>query len=242
MLLPPGVEAHSFEPKPTDIAKISEADIFIYTSEVMEPWVNNVLENISHKRLIIIKSTAVVNSETTEDDPHVWLDLTKAQKIVDSITGSLLDFDAPNAVLYLNNSKSYKEKLIALDDSYKRELLNCKNKEIILAGHSAFAYLAKRYNLDYLAAQGFSPDQEISSKQMIDLVKEIKEKKISSLYYEELIDPKMAQSLSRETGVKILELNAAHNIAKDDLKNGKTFLNIMSENLNNLKIGLECQL
>jgi zinc transport system substrate-binding protein len=64
---------------------------------------------------------------------------------------------------------------------------------------------------------------------------------LSNIYYEELITPRIADILNKETGAQLLKLNGAHNIGKDDLKQGKTFIGLMEDNLTNLKVGLECQ-
>jgi zinc transport system substrate-binding protein len=114
----------------------------------------------------------------------------------------------------------------------------CSSKEIIYAGHYAFGYLTKRYGLEYFAAQGVSPDSEPTAADLINLVNQIKKDNIKYIFYEELSSPKIAQTLSDETGAELLLLNAAHNISKEQLEQGATFISIMKNNLTNLKIGL----
>ena len=58
------------------------------------------------------------------------------------------------------------------------------------------------------------------------------------IFYEELIDPKVAEVIAKEAGAKLLLLHGAHNVSKEELEKGVTYLEIMERNLTNLKIGL----
>lgn len=253
-LLPPGTESHSFEPKPSDLIKINEADIFIYTGIEMEPWVNDILKSITNKNLLVVDVSSEIEmiagehheheEEGTKQestlDPHIWLDFTNYQKINNQITQALITKDNTNKDFYETNLKLYNEKLSLLDSKYQEELKNCESRKIIYGGHYAFGYLAKRYNLSYEAAQGFSPDSEPSAQDLIALVKQIKENNIKYVYYEEMSSSKIAETLGQETGAKLLLLNAAHNVSKEQIQNNISFVDIMENNLNNLKLGLNC--
>jgi zinc transport system substrate-binding protein len=250
LLLPPGVEAHSYEPKPSDIVKINQADVFVYTGKFMEPWVEDVLNGVSNKKMIVVDSSvntkmiAGVFHDADEPagspDPHIWLDFGNAAVMIDNITAALVKSDAADASLYEKNADDYKARLVVMDERYKSELATCNIREIIYAGHYALGYLAKRYGLDYVAAQGISPDSEPTPAQMILLVNQIRALKVKYVFYEELVQPTIAETLAQETGVKMLKLNAAHNLSRDDFENGLSFLSIMENNLGTLKQGLEC--
>lgn len=268
LLLPPGVEAHGFEPKPSDIAKINGADIFVYTGEFMEPWAHDIIEGVDKNVKIVDASIGIdlikedeeeheyenevrqEESEYHEDehhhhhggvDPHIWLDFENAKIMSETITKALQEIDSENADYYQENLENYKTKLTAIDDSYKSTLSTCETKTIIYGGHYAFGYMAKRYGLEYITAQGFSPDSEPTAKDLIDIVEQIEENNISYIFYEELSSPKIAETLSNETGTKMLLLNGAHNLAKDDYEAGATYISIMESNLKNLSEGLNCQ-
>ena len=250
LLLPPGVEAHAFEPKPSDIAKISEADIFIFTGKFMEPWVEDITKSINNKKLVIVdasvgtKMIASVFHDADEpvgtNDPHIWLDFNNDQIIIKNIGRALTDKDQNNQNYYLKNISDFQNKLMLLDNKYQTSLAKCDSKEIIYGGHYAFGYLASRYGLKYSAAQGISPDSEPSAQDIIGLIKKIKADKINYIFYEELSSPKITETISKETGAKMLLLNAAHNISLSDFNNNVSFLSIMEENLINLEEGLKC--
>ena len=250
-LLPPGMEAHSFEPKPSDIVKINEADIFVYTGKFMEPWVEDILKSVSNKDLIVVdasqntKMAASVFHDQDEPagsmDPHIWLDFDNAGIMAANIEKAFLEVDGANSDYYQTQAAAYENGLKSLDEKYAAALAGCRNKEIIYGGHYAFGYLANRYGLHYLAAQGVSPDAEPTAGDLSALVEQIKKDKIEYVFYEELTSPKIAETVARETEAKLLLLNAAHNLTKDQFAAGVSFFSVMDYNLDNLKIGLACE-
>ncbi|MEK6645845.1 MAG: zinc ABC transporter substrate-binding protein [Candidatus Firestonebacteria bacterium] len=249
LLLPPGVEPHSFEPKPSDIAKISEADIFIYTGKFMEPWAQDIIKGVSGKNVKIIDSSVGIkmipvvfhNDDELKGsmDPHIWLDFDNAKTMVQTIVQAISEKDKNNANYYQQKADEYKNKLFALDVEYKTSLSKCKSTEIVYGGHYAFGYLSKRYNLKYLSAQGVSPDAQPTAQNLVQLVEQIKKDNIKYVFYEELTSSKIAETLANETKAKLLLLSAAHNLTKKDFENNVSFLSIMEKNLINLKIGLQ---
>jgi zinc transport system substrate-binding protein len=166
--------------------------------------------------------------------------LDNAQKIVDNIASSFVKKDQRNSDYYLKNAAQYKLKLAALDRRYNSGLAKCRNKTILHAGHWAFAYLAKKYNLEYIAAYNASTESEPLPQNIFSLIEQIKKQKIRYIFYEDLTAPRLAQTIAKETGAGLLKLSNCHDISKDDIKKGVSFLSLMEENLKNLKKGLLC--
>lgn len=254
LLLPPGVESHSFEPKPKDILEIKYADIFVYTGRFMEPWVEDVLKGIEGRRPLVIDSSSNIiltennqrenghKSENFKVDPHIWLDFSKAEKMVDNILKGFIEKDPESSKFYQENATNYKTKLKELDSKFKKSLSSCKKDTIIYGGHFAFGYLTKRYKIKYLSAhKGFSPDAEPTLKNLIGLINKLKEYNTKYIFYEELVSPKIAEVIAKETGAKLLMLHGAHNITKEDLERNVDFISLMEQNLKNLITGLECK-
>jgi zinc transport system substrate-binding protein len=251
LLLPPGMEAHSFEPKPSDIVNINEADIFVYTGKSMEPWAEDIIKSVTKRKLIVVdasqgtKMIPGVFHDADEPagslDPHIWLDFDNTKIMVKNIALALETKDAANKNFYKQNTDDYSNKLTELDSAYKTTLATCKNKEIVYGGHYAFGYLARRYGLKYLAAQGVSPDAEPTANDLAKLVDQMKKDNIKYVFYEELASPKIAETIANETNAKMLLLNAGHNVTKDQVDRGITFFDILERDLDNLKIGLECR-
>jgi zinc transport system substrate-binding protein len=238
LLLPPGVEAHSFEPTASDVMKVARADIFIYTSTLMEPWVEKFITGVDNKKLLVVEAS----SGFTGKDPHTWLDFTMAMAMVDRIREALIARDPANQAFYLTAAKRYDQKLVELDARFREGLAGCQNKVLIHGGHFAFGYLAQRYHLPYIAAyQGFSPDAEPTPRNLAELVDKIKQYNVKYIFYEELISPRVAEVLSQETGAQLLKLSAAHNLTRAEMDQGISFIDIMNADLENLKKGLLCQ-
>jgi zinc transport system substrate-binding protein len=251
LLLPPGVEAHSFEPKPSDVIKINEADIFVYTGRFMEPWAEEVVRSAASRNLVVVDAsqgtkmiTAVFHDADAPAgslDPHIWLDFDNARVMVRNIAGAYAVRDSANRSFYERRAGEYGDKLAELDSAFRTNLAACRNRKIVYGGHYAFGYLAARYGLEYLAAQGVSPDAEPTAGDMAKLIEQIRKDKIKYVFYEELTSPKIAQTIAGETNAKLLPLNAAHNLTRDQLELGLTYFDILKSDLDNLKIGLECR-
>lgn len=265
LLLPPGVEAHTFEPRPQDIIKINKADVFIYIGPFMEAWVDDVLEGISNKKLLVIDASQGVqlaieekhkeahdpNSQVQQVehdhdhngiDPHIWVDPILAQQIVKAIAAGFAAQDSANQEFYLANANAYIEKLTALDTQIRQTLQLCKSRTILYGGHFAFGYFARRYGLNYISPYaGFSPDAEPTPKKIAQLIEQMKTADSKYIFYEELLEPRVARTIAESTGAKLLLLHGAHNISKEELEKSVTYLEIMEGNLQRLKLALNCQ-
>ncbi len=260
LLLPPGIEPHSFEPTPQDIVQIQEADIFIYTGDSMEPWVKDIISDLPKTVTVINASQGITLIEDADDhshghddhgdeknkeklalDPHFWLDFNNTIIATNTMSESLAQLNSINTSLLTQNTNNLINDLSQLDKDYANTLNSCLNKNIIQAGHRTFGYLAKRYNLEYITTEELSPNSDTSAQDIANLVDEIKAEKAKAVFSEELIEPRIANTISDETGVSILLLNGAHNITSDQIKNNISFITIMRENQNNLRIGLDCK-
>ena len=255
LLLPPGVEPHSFEPKPGDMLRVMAADLFIFSGGSMEPWAAGILKGVENKELVVVdcsKGVDLAEQEEASDgdshghghgkiDPHIWLDLSKAQVMVDNILEGMVTKDPTNREYYRANAEKYKAKLREMDQEYRRALSTCKKHMFVHGGHFAFGYLARRYNLQYISAYHGSPDAEPTPRRLIELKNVLKRLQLHYVFYEELITPRIAEIISRETGASLLKLHGAHNISREELEQNLTFLSIMESNLRSLRTGLECQ-
>lgn len=259
LLMPPGTEAHNYEPTPKDIADIQNADVFIYTSFAMEPWVEKMLTQIGPNTLVIDATKDVTyltaeqlgldvhdDSDAKDDhdhqgvDPHVWLDPSNASIMVENVANGLVrKFPEKKDVINLA-LKQYQSELVQLDQKIQSSLAQFNDRSIIFAGHYAFGYFSKKYNVAYHSPyDGFSPDAEPAPQKIAEMIDLMKSEKQTTVFYEELIDPKIARIIANETGAKLVMLHAAHNVSKDDLKNEITYLQIMQENLAKLEEGLK---
>ena len=256
-VLPPGIEPHAWEPKAGDMAKIQQADVFLYIGPIMELWAADILKAIGGSGVKVVeasrgstllqaKDSQPVNPKSREGgragqvDPHIWLDFSLDQGILDSIAAAFADKDAGRAAQYRANSEAYKRKLQALDKEFQSGLSGCRHREIILGGHSAFAYLATRYGLRQIPLYGVSPNAEPTPKKLTEVIKAARAYGVKYIFFEELVNPKLARILAEEAGLGTLVLSDGANITRDQLNDKVTFLGLMEKNLDNLRKGLDC--
>lgn len=257
MLLPAGVEPHTFEPKPEDMIRINHAALFVYTSNYMEPWAERIVAGLNNTKRTVVNAGQRITHRTLDHadnehhhndhhgnetlDPHFWLDFSLAQSVVDTIVGGFVAADPVNAQEYQHNGRVLKDRLAELDRRYRSGLANCQTRKLLHGGHYTFGYLAARYGLEYSALSGISSDSEPSAERMAQMVRTIKSSHASYLFAEELLSPRLTETLAHEAGVSVLMLHAAHNISRDDQAQEVSFFTLMERNLATLQKGLQCQ-
>ncbi len=249
LLLPPGAEVHTWQPRPSDLVRLSSADLFIYIGADLEPWAEDIVRSVKKPNLRILEickelslpsQSTAVNHGHGAVDPHVWLDFYDDQVIIDGITLTLGEMDPSAVYLYKKNAIIYNKRLKELDRIYTENLKECEQRTIVLGGHAAFGYLAKRYNLLQVSLYGLSPDSKPTPSQLINIVKLVKENGINAIYFEVRVSNELAEVIAKETGARTLVLNPGASLSKKQMDSGVSFLEIMRKNLENLKDGLSC--
>lgn len=252
MLLKPGAETHDYEPSPKDILSIKNSDLFIYVGGESDEWISEILNDIDFNQTKIIKLMDLVETkneeiidgmetdkEDDEPDEHVWTSPINAIKIVDSLSEEIKNIDKTNESLYKKNTDDYILELYNIDSEIRDVVNNSKRKEIIFGDRFPFRYFTDEYGLNYYAAfPGCSDASEASAKTIAFLINKIKEDELPVIFRIELSNGKIANAISNETGVKVLEFNSAHNISQNDFDNGITYIDIMKNNIKVLKEAL----
>lgn len=255
MLLKPGSDMHSYEPTPKDIISIEESDLFVYNGGESEEWVDDILDDIDTKNTQIVKMMDLVNlseeeviegmesdeeeSEENEYDEHVWTSPANAIKIIRSLEGDIIKMDVTGSKLYEDSANEYISKLEEIDNDIKEIVSNSKRKTIVFGDRFPLRYFVDEYGLKYYAAfPGCSEQTEASSKTISYLIEKVKKEKIPVVFHIELSSDKISKTISKETGAKVKEFNAVHNISKDDFNDGVTYVDLMNENIKVLKEAL----
>jgi zinc transport system substrate-binding protein len=267
MLLPPAAESHSFEPTPSDIIKIQSCDVFIYVGGDSDEWVNSILDSMDTSEMEIItlmdcvevveeeivegmedeeeheheeeSNGEVSEPEEPEYDEHVWTSPRNAKLIVQKITDALSGVDPANADTYRTNTANYLTRLDELDAKFQAVVDTAARKTLVFGDRFPFRYFTDAYGLSYSAAfPGCSTETEPSAQTIAFLIDKINNENIPVIFHIELSNAKMADTIAEATGAKVLEFHAAHNISKDDFSSGKTYLDIMTANLDTLKEAL----
>lgn len=259
MLLKPGADLHHYEPTPQDIIDIKNSKMFIYVGGDSDEWVKNILKEIDVNKTKVVKLMDMVNLVTEEEvegmqsteedhnhhedeeeyDEHVWTSPINAMKIVNNLKEEIIKIDYNNKKIYESNAEEYIKKLNNIDIEIKKIIKDAKRTEILFADRFPLRYFTEEYKLKYYAAfPGCAHETEASAKTISFLVDKVKEDKIPVVFHIELSDKKIAKTISKETGAKILEFNSAHNITKEDFDKGITYIDIMNRNIEALKEAL----
>lgn len=244
-LIPAGTEPHDWEPSPSDMANIEKADVLIYNGAGMETWIDKVLSSINNKKLITVEAAKGLNlrdnpdkSENLAYDPHVWLDPMLAKQEMTAIKNALVSADPANKDYYEKNYTNNAAQLDQLNQEYKTDAAQFRKKDIVVA-HQAFGYLCSAYGLNQVAIEGLAADSEPSPARMAEIVKFVREKQLKYIFFEELVSPKVAQTIAQETGATTAVLNPLEGLTESDQKAGKEYFSIMSDNLEILKKALQ---
>jgi zinc transport system substrate-binding protein len=256
LLLPPGAGVHTWQPRPGDIVRLSSTDLFISVGAGLEPWLSDILKAVPGGRLRVLevsRGLPLLQAEAEEPgehaeshdhgpaDPHVWLDFGLDALIVDEIVSALSEIDPPGAGYFRKNGEALKGRLEELDSRFAAALRDCPGKEIVVAGHAAFGYLAKKYGLHQTALYGLSPDSQPRSRQLMKVVDFCRKEGIRTVYFESSVPPDLARTLAAEIGGRVLVLRAGHNLTRDEMLKGLGFFDIMEGNLRSLREGLGCR-
>lgn len=265
MLLPPGAEAHSYEPSPRDIVAVSEADLLIYNGGHGDFWVDGILASFGDKApdsLAMMDCVDTVSEEVVEGmeeepeihhheeneaheeeeedlDEHVWTSPLNVAGIAEAIAGRLTQLDPENTGYYQNRLDDYTGQLRNLDLDFREMIKNAKRKTIVLGDRFPMRYFTREYGLDYYAAfPGCSAQTEPSARTLAFLMDKIREENIPVVFFIEFSSRRSSSIIASETGAVPLLLHSAHNVSQADLDRGMTYLTIMRENLNNLEEAL----
>jgi len=242
-LIPFGVEPHAYTPSVKTMTHLSKAELFIYNGLGMEPWITkkyeNALDMSQFVELNAVKEDVHADHhDHGESDPHYWLDIENMIRMT-SILSQKLEKHFPELKETIEkNEKMYINELRVLETHYEESLKTCKLREVVV-NHNAFGYLARKYDFHMHAVTGLSPDEQVSAKKMTEIVKLVKEEDIKIIFFESFVSPKVAQTLSKETGAKIESLQPLANVTQAESKKG--YILIMQENLEKLSNAMECE-
>ena len=178
--------------------------------------------------------------EDSTYDEHVWTSPVNAIKIIEEFSKEIQMLDEKNSELYKSNTEKYINEIKEIDEAF-REIVNSSNKkEIIFADRFPAIYFVKEYGLDYYAAfPGCFSESEVSAKTLSFLIDKIKKDDIKYVFHLELSNEKVANMLAEQTGVRTLLFHTAHNVSKEEIASGETYVSLMKSNVDRLKLALE---
>lgn len=256
-LAPPGAEPHDLELTPGQVAQIADADVAVYLKG-FQPAVDEAIAQNAKDKAFDAAGVEPLRQATEPDehghagegasgaeeheeetgskDPHVWLDPTRLATIADKLAERLSAADPARSQQYLARAADLRTRLLALDGEYSRQLGTCQRREIVVS-HAAFGYLAERYKLAQVAIAGLSPENEPTPQKLAEVAHEAKEHGATTVFFETLVSPKLAQTIADQVGAKAEVLDPIEGLqpgSSDD------YVSVMRANLARLTAALGC--
>lgn len=314
LLLPPGMESHSYDLRPSDMIEIRESDMFIYTGKYMETWAQTIIDSLDDSVMVVDVSDGITlereedyfvdeleehgedghdedahehnedeheeeaahehdedeheeaahghedehdeeaahehedeeqhtshshAGHTHEYDPHIWTSPVYAMQMVENIVDALVSEDPQHESEYRQRADEYIAKLKEVDSAFRQVSETAQHRTIFFGGRFAMTYFVREYGFACVSAyHDCSAESEPSISSVMKMIDEIKASGAKAVFYEELVDPKVARTIAEETQVKLLLLHSAHNVSREEYENGVTYLDIKWQNVKNLEEGL----
>jgi zinc transport system substrate-binding protein len=253
-LTAPGVEPHDLELTPKQVGTLTEAKLIVY-EKGLQPAVDESIEQNAKQAGFDVSTAAklidtgaehahegeegqeLAEEEKSELDPHFWLDPTRLADVADAVAAKLGEADSAHADGYKQRATELRTQLTSLDQEFKTGLANCSIKAFITA-HEAFGYLAKRYGLEMIGIAGLTPDAEPSAARIKEIQHEVEHEKVTTIFYEELVSPKVAQAIARDLKLKTAVLSPVEGPADDG--SSEDYLSLMRHNLQELRKANSC--
>jgi zinc transport system substrate-binding protein len=246
-LTPPGVEPHDLELTARDVERVRAAEVVLYLGHGFMPALEDAVDG--HLRAVDLlegqklrpagdehghEEDARENEaegDESERDPHVWLDPMRLATIASAIAEELGEPGAGEELV---------ARLEALDAELEEGLASCERREIVTS-HAAFGYLADAYGLRQIALTGLSPEAEPSPRALEELIHEVEEEGATTVFFETLVSPRLAETVAREAGAETAALDPLEGLSEERLEAGEDYVSVMGDNLDALRDALGCR-
>jgi len=212
-LIPIGLDPHSFESTPQDVARIAACDLLVENGFSLEDWLKPVLVNTGGKQIIIEASNGLTGrtpragEPVGEKDPHFWLDPTKVITYVENIRAGLVLIDPGGATIYRQRAESYTNALKELDQWIQTQVSQVPpDRRLLVTNHESLGYFADRYGFQVVGTiiPSVSTGSSPSAQQLAHLADQVKKSGARVVFLEMGSNPQLAEQLSNETGIKVV--------------------------------------
>jgi zinc transport system substrate-binding protein len=247
-LTKPGAEPHDLELTPQNVATMTEADLVVYLA-TFQPAVDEAVTREADDRAYDVTPDASLDLTYTpieegEDsgeagtiDPHFWLDPLRLADVGDAFAARLGDADPENARAFLDNAATLRTSLEELDVEIATALTSCEQRDLVTS-HTAFGYLAQRYDMEQVGITGLVPEEEPSPPELAAVSDFARANGVRTIYYETLVSPAVAETLARETGATTAVLDPLEGLTEES--SGDDYIEVMRTNAQTLQQGQGC--
>ena len=252
-LTKPGGEPHDLELTPQQVGALTETDLVVF-SEGFQPAVDEAVEQQAADRAFDVLSAVELREGEAHEhedeehadehgeehgdeagaDPHVWLDPQRLAAIGTALADRLAELDPDGAEGYRTRAQELGTELAALDDELRAGLETCERRQFVTS-HDAFGYLADAYGLEQVAVAGLSPEDEATPQRLAEVAAQAEESGVTTIFFEELVSPKVAESLAREVGATATVLSPLEGAPE-----AGDYVTAMRDNLATLRTALGC--
>jgi zinc transport system substrate-binding protein len=251
-LTAPGAEPHDLELSPQQVADLAEADLVLYSAG-FQPAVDEAVEEQAADRAFDVLSAVELreyeeaqaddadpahgeegHDDHAGEDPHVWLDPVRMAEVAAAVADELAERAPERADAFRERADALTVELSALDGELEEGLSACARTEMVTS-HDAFGYLAERYGLEQVAISGLSPEEDPSPRRLAEVAQFAQERGVTTIFFEELVSPRVAESLAREVGAQAQVLSPLEGPPDDG-----DYLSAMRTNLAALTAALDC--
>ena len=243
-IYPVGADIHSYEPTQKDMLQIAKGDLFIYSSNNMDPVAGKIAKSINNKDMKLpladsLKSSQLLKAdedEHSEYDPHIWLDPVADRTFAKEIKDKLIEQDPKHRSYYEDNFNKVDKDLEHINDELVKATKHAKRHKVIIS-HDSLGYLAKRYDFEQEGVNGMN-DEEPSQKKVLSIVHDIKESKMPYVLYEQNISSKITDVIKKETDTEPLSFHNMATLTKAEQHQDLTYQSLMKKNIRALQKAL----
>jgi zinc transport system substrate-binding protein len=267
-LTPPGSEPHDLELTSRQVDAIEDADLVVYLGGGFQPAVEQAVEGSARRAVDIGDAVGLEASDQDPDhpppsaggqppagshdadrgaggdepalDPHFWLDPTRLAEAVSIIEAAMIEARPDDTDVFRSGAEEFRATLTSLDDEFVAGLRSCERRDLVTT-HAAFHYLARRYGLTQLPIAGLEPEAEPSPGRLAELADLIRERGVTTVFYETLVPRDLADTLARETGAQAAVLDPIEGLSDRAIADGASYLTVMRDNLEALRTALDCR-
>jgi len=218
-----GADPHTYEPKPAQMAALSDSKIFFRMGvEYEDAWLERITSNNPEMKLVdlsegIQKLPAPAHEGEVDSgeglDPHVWTSPTLVRSMAGRIYDELSALDPANEPLFKANLVSFEKDIDALDSDIRTSFENLSNRRFMVF-HPGWAYFAKDYNLEEIPIEigGTEP----SASELSSLIDTAKAENIRVIFVQPEFSTQIARYIAKEIGGEVILIS---NLAENWLEN-----------------------
>jgi zinc/manganese transport system substrate-binding protein len=241
-IIKPGIDPHEFQPSPSDVKEIETADLVLITGKGIEGYLTKLEDAVGNKAKFVdtggtIPSLKLEEEGKMAEDPHWWHSIANMKKATAVVEKRFSEADPANKTTYEKNTAAYLAQLEELETWAKTEVSKLpREKRKLVTSHDAFQYFARDFGFKIYAIEGVSTEDEPSSKKITDLIKTVKNKGVKAIFLESIENPKVATTMTKETGAKVGGKLYADGLGENE---AATYQDMMRYNITTIVEGLK---